>query len=854
MSKRPTSLPPFTSLLLLVPIFSLVAYFSGKVHYQLPEPVWEGFNKETGAPQFSERLALGHVQALEDCGFRIVGTKEHAAGRDYVYGVVQGLQRECEGVEGMECEVWWQQGDGSHKFAILDHDVLKTFTGLSNIIMRISNGTREAKESALLLNAHIDSQLTGPGAADDAIGVGIMLEILRVKIARKEGFENAVIFLFNDAEECFQDASQLYSTQHETAPTVKAVINLEAAGTTGQEMLFQATSSELVEAYSKVPYPHGTVLAADVFASGIMGSDTDFGVFETYLDVVGLDMAVVGHSWYYHTTKDLVKNIQIGSTQHFGANVLSLVDSLTSPGSALPNIEKKGTKKQTLVYFSFFDKIFVMYELEAAGRIARGLGSMVILLLVNRTAWIHWKSYVVALAGTVGSVVGALVGVNVVALVMSKVLDRSMSWFSHEFLALALYSPPAFLGAWTVQFLLSKLVSPLDEPYLEHATQSAQLVLHATFMALAQYFEIRSGCLFAFLTAWGVVSLGFNELVSLVRGRFQNKGEVSFLSYIIGCSVPTVLGVEAATSALMIFIPLTGRIGEEAPAELIVANLVGILTILFVPTSIPFFHRFGKSFKRKAILCLLATTIGTMVVFCFVNPYDDEHPRRLFFEHEFNTTSGDFVFHAAAMDSAPGVSQIVDEIHTLFEVDSLTPARFVPINSSNPSWSSLYPVGNFFTTFQFPVSTPEETEVLPEFHITAVKDSFDALTNVRSLTLKIEHTGLVWPAIAFSAQILSWPFKNTPPPTEFTRHTFKGASEFGFELYEVSLEVVGNEDIYVDFVGLIENGNWKSVGDGRGKNVPGASRFAALDAYLEETKKGAIDSLMLSTVVGVIRI
>lgn len=57
-----------------------------------------------------------------------------------------------------------------------------------------------------------------------------------------------------------------------------------------------------------------------------------------------------------------------------------------------------------------------------------------------------------------------------------------------------------------------------------------------------------------------------------------------------------------------------------------------------------------------------------------------------------------------------------------------------------------------------------------------------------------------------------------------------------------------------DFVGLIENGNWKSVGTTRGKNVPGAARFAQLDEYLEREKKGAVDSLMLSTVVGVVKI
>lgn len=54
---------------------------------------------------------------------------------------------------------------------------------------------------------------------------------------------------------------------------MKAVINLEAAGSTGGALLFQATSKEMIEAYSKVPRPHGTVVAADIFSSGIIMSE-----------------------------------------------------------------------------------------------------------------------------------------------------------------------------------------------------------------------------------------------------------------------------------------------------------------------------------------------------------------------------------------------------------------------------------------------------------------------------------------------------------------------------------------------------------------------------------------------------
>lgn len=42
--------------------------------------------------------------------------------------------------------------------------------------------------------------------------------------------------------------------------SIRSVVNIDACGTTGKEILFQANSREMVEAYKQVPYPHGTVM------------------------------------------------------------------------------------------------------------------------------------------------------------------------------------------------------------------------------------------------------------------------------------------------------------------------------------------------------------------------------------------------------------------------------------------------------------------------------------------------------------------------------------------------------------------------------------------------------------------
>lgn len=210
------------------------------------------------------------------------------------------LKEECErvvrdtvGGRALECEVWRQEGSGSHRYGVsgclpcfrrlLDYKssfdmmnkrLYKTYVNLSNIVMRISNGTSAGKEHAVLVNSHLDSTLPSPGAADDAMSVGVsfrisfisfrsflsfpcvrdislcaddpavdnagmyqsagqyprvvtiifynilyVLSLLPFSLHITEGYFLSTLIVFNNAEESLQDGSHLFSTQHPIAST-----------------------------------------------------------------------------------------------------------------------------------------------------------------------------------------------------------------------------------------------------------------------------------------------------------------------------------------------------------------------------------------------------------------------------------------------------------------------------------------------------------------------------------------------------------------------------------------------------------------------------------------------------------
>jgi hypothetical protein len=80
----------------------------------------------TSLPQLSEATILEYAKYLsEDIGYRTPGTREHALADEWMTKKAYQLKEECERVVAaqpgrkLQCEVWRQEGSGSHRYVIL---------------------------------------------------------------------------------------------------------------------------------------------------------------------------------------------------------------------------------------------------------------------------------------------------------------------------------------------------------------------------------------------------------------------------------------------------------------------------------------------------------------------------------------------------------------------------------------------------------------------------------------------------------------------------------------------------------------------------------------------------------------
>jgi len=133
-----------------------------------------------------------------------------------------------------------------------------------------------------------------------------------------------------------------------------------------------------------------------------------------------------------------------------------------------------------------------------------------------------------------------------------------------------------------------------------------------------------------------------------------------------------------------------------------------------------------------------------------------------------------------------------------------------------------------------------------------MNDVVNKVDNTRNLTLKINHPGIIWTAVAFDAHVLSWDLDNNPPP-KTARHHIKEASFYGTDSWTLSMVIKTtpgeSTGLPVNFMGIQEKGMWpgkKHEGFGFTMNL-----FERMDQWITERTDDSVDAMLLGCVAGV---
>lgn len=226
----------------------------------------------------------------------------------------------------------------------------------------------------LLLVSHYDSTPVGPGAADDGIGVAVMLEVA-ARLARRD-LQRPVSLLFNEGEESGLIGARAFLVRDPLARRVSKLINLESRGVEGPAIMFEtsAPNAPAIDWFSaSVARPVANSLSTDFYK--LIPNSTDVRVFEERPWTI-LNFAIIGNETRYHSTGDTVDALSLRSVQHMGDQALALAIEHASGGT---HPATGGTR----VFADLFGRHLVVLPL------AVGLGGLGLLLAT--LAFLAWR-------------------------------------------------------------------------------------------------------------------------------------------------------------------------------------------------------------------------------------------------------------------------------------------------------------------------------------------------------------------------------------------------------------------------------------------------------------------------------
>lgn len=660
----------FTILLVCVLLNTATLIVENHMYYRRPVPSEES--------PFGPRAVAATRATLEGLvsGPRVTGTAANeVVATSYILNVLQRIQAAAADDVNIEIDV--QRPSGSFHTEFLN-SFTNTYCNITNIAVRLSLKRmnlplRSAKHSphAVLVNAHFDSFVMSPGASDDGLPVALVLEVLRLMSSRehpssKPGrLRNPVIFLFNGAEESNLQGSHGFISQHKWAHSVRALINLEAIGSGGRELMFQCNSPWIAQVYAdSAPYPHCSGIAHELFQLALWrAAATDWRPIIEFGPpaVAGADFAYVENGYAYHTSFDKADIIDDGSIMHTGSNALQFICALSAaPELSLPLQKWAAINNMKLAAdhsrvetpydskFVFFD-VLGLFAIVYSGWALYAL-HVGVLILAASVCWARLPD-VSALIDAAKHVFYSQGMCMLVALLVGLMYSTfaPMRWYDGGYqYSTLIFVPPIVLTELIIheRALFRGSFGANEAAILE----VSGVVYWALLLILATAIGHRGSYLFLMWTVFGSFSLICRSVVGLIQKSGSTVPESYWRHAVMEvCPTlflipPTLCWFYQLTDGLELVVPLMGKTGHTVSGEILLALIYGwsVGSYLKTPLMMPLqslavcdYIRENKSNMRKLTVYPLA--IGALMWFLysiFFSPsFSAARPKRLWVHH-----------------------------------------------------------------------------------------------------------------------------------------------------------------------------------------------------------------------------
>lgn len=641
-------------------------------------------SNDTPVGGFSATRAMDLVRRLcDEIGERPNGTPAHARAAEI-------LVEELRKIPGVEVEL--QHPGGVHRYKAPPWPFPPFVYRTTNVVARLPGRA----PTALLLDAHFDTVPGTPGAGDDALGVAVMVEALRV-LASKPQLQHSVVVNLNGAEEIGMLGAAGF-LQHPLAKDVRAYVYIDG-GPQGNALVVGSGPQNgwLLEEYAKATgATHATVIGEDLISSGLLAHSGDFLPFHE-AGLVGIDLGAVSDFWSVHTDRDNTSRIDRATIQAMGDKILAVAKRLAN-GPLSGNVDHTPR-----IYYDILGRFVLNYSKTTARIVALVVlaFSVLALVLATRRGAFTVRLLAAACARLLLVDAAALLAPALLALFLTFVVRRPHGWFSQPALAIWAFGAASIGAALAVLYWWRRRCRAI-EPRL--VTLASGLCFWSILLGLATYANVGCGYVPLWWTGFTALGLIGTLLVPAWRGVWW------IISFLPG----SVLLLSFFTLVFPFLVADIGFVAAPMPLDVVVAGFIALSVALLLPSALAILDPELRLGGAATSFCLVAL-VGSIVT-ASINPYSVERPKRVAASLvERGSNQELFLASRDALPLAPVLGGVPEA--------TALPSKWSPLGPMNPPFTHSMP-----TTISSGISAS----------IDVLSSSFDSSRNLRKVMVRLE--------------------------------------------------------------------------------------------------------------------